>query len=109
MSDIEELREVHIMHLNCLMADVGLARDLRKRYEKQENELKNKLFQDMKKLGLVYFANEYIEARILETSMIERVDAKKLKEENPNIYNNYVIISEKKEHLRINDTNEKGD
>lgn len=69
--------------------------------KKQETKIKADLIDEMKKRGLVKIDTEKLTITYIEETTRESLDTKKLKEENPDVYDEYCRISPVKESIRI--------
>jgi predicted phage-related endonuclease len=69
--------------------------------KKKEKELKELLLSEMKKRGIKKIDTPELLITYIEPTDREKFDSKKLREDNPDLYDEYVAISKVKESLRI--------
>lgn len=72
-----------------------------KELKKQEDELKAAILEEMKSKGLVKIETEELAISYVDSFDKEKFDNKKLKEDYPNLYDQYVSISTVKPSIRI--------
>lgn len=73
----------------------------KKDIEQQENELRKKLLTTMKKNNITKIENDNILISYVDETTREDFDKKKLKQEQPKVYNKYIKIVSVKSSLRI--------
>ncbi len=72
-----------------------------KELKKQEDELKAAILEEMKSKGLVKIETEELAISYVDSFDKEKFDNKKLKEDYPNLYDQYVSMSTVKPSIRI--------
>lgn len=72
-----------------------------KELKKQEDELKTAILEEMKSKGLVKIETDELAISYVDSFDKEKFDNKKLKEDYPNLYDQYVSMSTVKPSIRI--------
>ncbi len=72
-----------------------------KELKKQEDELKAAILEEMKSKGLVKIETDELAISYVDSFDKEKFDNKKLKEDYPNLYDQYVSMSTVKPSIRI--------
>lgn len=72
-----------------------------KELKKQEDELKVAILEEMKSKGLVKIETDELAISYVDSFDKEKFDNKKLKEDYPNLYDQYVSMSTVKPSIRI--------
>lgn len=73
----------------------------KKEIEQQENELRQKILIAMEKNNITKIENDNILISYVDETTREDLDKKKLKQEQPKVYNKYIKIISVKSSLRI--------
>lgn len=72
-----------------------------KAIKEKEKELKEALLSEMKKRGIKKIDTPEVILTYIEPTDREKFDSKKLREDKPDLYDEYVTFSEVKESIRI--------
>ena len=73
----------------------------KKEIEESEKIIRNAILLEMKRLNVVKIESDELLINYIEPTDKETFDSKKFKEENPDMYDNYVKMSPVKESIRI--------
>lgn len=72
-----------------------------KEIKKQQDNMKAEILDAMQKYGVLKLDNEFLKIILVPEHDAERFDSKTFKDENPDVYDMYVKISEVKPSIRI--------
>jgi regulator of replication initiation timing len=72
-----------------------------KEIKKQQDSMKAEILDAMQKYGVLKLDNEFLKIALVPEHDAERFDIKTFKDENPDVYDMYVKISEVKPSIRI--------
>ena len=101
MAHIDNLPEEVRERIQALVKDLEMISDERKDLETAEKELREKLAAEMEEFGLDYIDNGTAEVKYVPPKGQQRFDSKKLELDHPDLYQQYLIDSEVKGHIRI--------
>lgn len=94
---ITDEQEIALQTQNYIIDTLKALDDLKAR----EAELKEKLYEELESRGIKKIENESISITLVLPSTRESLDTKKLREEKPDIYDEYAKISPVKGSVRI--------
>lgn len=69
--------------------------------KEKEEKIKQAILDEMEAKNVVKIENEFLTISYVASTERETLDTKKLREEEPEIYNNYIKFSEVKSSIRI--------
>lgn len=72
-----------------------------KRLKEEEEKLKEKILKSMEKKGILKVENDALSINYIASTKTERLDTKALKKELPDIYDEYVKLSNRKSYVKI--------
>lgn len=88
--------------IQSIVKDLGMVVAERKDLEEAEKVLKEQLLEEMLPYGLDYVENDSVEVRFMEPTTTSKINSKQLEIDHPEIYAEYVQVSEKKGFLKVN-------
>jgi len=101
MAHIDNLPEEARERIQALVKDLEMISDERKDLETAEKELREKLATEMEEFELDYIDNGTAEVKYIPSKSQQRLDSKKLELDHPDLYQQYLIDSEVRGHIRI--------
>ena len=82
------------VHIKCVLTQLD-------ELKKQEKQLKESLREEMKKRGVVKVESENMIVTYVAPYQSEKFDSKKLREEKPDVYDEYCYFSDVSDSVRI--------
>ncbi|MDR2944066.1 MAG: hypothetical protein LBU81_03150 [Methanosarcinales archaeon] len=102
MVHIDDLPTDSRKRIQSIVKDLGMVVSERKDLEEAEKALKEQLIEEMLPYRLDYVENDCVEVRYMEPTTTFKINSKKLEIDHPEIYAEYLQVSEKKGFLKVN-------
>ena len=101
MAHIDNLPEEARERIQALVKDLEMISDERKDLETAEKELREQLAVEMEEFELDYIDSGTAEVKYIPPKSQQKLDSKKLELDYPDLYQQYLIDSEVRGHIRI--------
>jgi len=101
MAHIDNLPEDVRERIQALVKDLEMISDERKDLETAEKELRERLATEMEEFELDYIDSGTAEVKYIPPKSQQKLDSKKLELDYPDLYQQYLIDSEVRGHIRI--------
>jgi Phage-related protein, predicted endonuclease len=101
MTHIDNLSAESRERILTLVKDIEMISDELKDLKAAGDELREKLVAEMIEFELDYIDNGTAEVKYIPPKIQQKLDSKKLESDHPDLYQQYLIESEMKGHIRV--------